>query len=405
MVEGHGVHRVARAHIQKLLNKRFKAISPNGRFQVGAQAIDSKTLYRIEAHGKNLFYFFTDDKESPGSSIDVVRVHFGMSGAFRINSLPGPDPRPTTRLSLIHQESNTIAQLSAMICEHGDIELYNSTKAKLGPDPLREDALFKDVFERMKKCKKSIGLFLMDQKCVAGVGNIFRSEILFKAGLHPETPAHVLCPCKAAEVWRQCVELMQIGFQSGSINTVDPEEQKILGKQWQRRYVYNQNSCGRCGSKIVSWQMASRTVYACLQCQWNTMKGCGCDVKFQGVDVKVEEVRLFPSKCASDPIEMAIGVPEKLTVKQLRQWLAEKAVESKNMKKAKLVALVKEIAVKTGTAHIDDVISARDAAMEKKIAGESAAVEHVAWHDDASDMIEVKKRTFRRSIRVAKRAK
>lgn len=61
--------------------------------------------------------------------------------------------------------------------------------------------------------------------------------------------------------------LLQRGFQSGSIITVDPAEAKVLGKPWTRRYVYNQRTCGRCGASVRTWDMATRTVYACETCQ------------------------------------------------------------------------------------------------------------------------------------------
>ena len=62
-------------------------------------------------------------------------------------------------------------------------EFYEKCAAKLGPDPLREDADPELLWERMHKSKKSVGLFLMDQAAMAGVGNIYRAEILFKVDL------------------------------------------------------------------------------------------------------------------------------------------------------------------------------------------------------------------------------
>ena len=94
MVEGHGVHRVANRHKKRLKGQRFKAVSPNGRFTAGAEAINDKILYRIEAIGKNLFYFFSDDKNGAGEMV-VVHIHFGMSGRFAtfpakpVKAIPG----------------------------------------------------------------------------------------------------------------------------------------------------------------------------------------------------------------------------------------------------------------------------------------------------------------------------
>jgi hypothetical protein len=54
----------------------------------------------------------------------VVHIHFGMSGAFRTASLPGPEPTPTTRLRLVHDSTGLMAHLSAMTVAHGGVDLY-----------------------------------------------------------------------------------------------------------------------------------------------------------------------------------------------------------------------------------------------------------------------------------------
>jgi hypothetical protein len=54
----------------------------------------------------------------------IVHIHFGMSGAFRTASLPGPEPTPTTRLRLVHESTGLMAHLSAMTVAHGGLELY-----------------------------------------------------------------------------------------------------------------------------------------------------------------------------------------------------------------------------------------------------------------------------------------
>ena len=79
MVEGHSVHRVASLHTKRLVGKKFRAWSPNGRFTDGAKAINGKTFSRIEAVGKNLFAFFVDEEKKDSAEEVVVHVHFGMS--------------------------------------------------------------------------------------------------------------------------------------------------------------------------------------------------------------------------------------------------------------------------------------------------------------------------------------
>lgn len=148
----------------------------------GAAAIHNKYLSRIEVHGKNLFYFFTPHPTPDEHASIIVRIHFGMSGAFRTFPLPGPDPvRDTVRLQLLNRDVNVVAHLSAMSVEHGDVAFYAACTSKLGQDPLRDDADPEALWGQVQRCKKPIGLVLMDQSMVAGPGNIYRAEILFKA--------------------------------------------------------------------------------------------------------------------------------------------------------------------------------------------------------------------------------
>lgn len=70
--------------------------------------------------------------------------------------------------------------MTSCLCPH-IVDLYERLTAKLGPDPLREDADGELVWARMQASRKPVGLVLMDQSMIAGIGNIYRAEILFKA--------------------------------------------------------------------------------------------------------------------------------------------------------------------------------------------------------------------------------
>ena len=71
----------------------------------------------------------------------------------------------------MHEASSTVALLSAMTCEHGDLAFMALKRSALGPDPLREDADGEKLWTKMRTSKKPIGLVLMDQSFVAGLGN------------------------------------------------------------------------------------------------------------------------------------------------------------------------------------------------------------------------------------------
>ena len=74
-------------------------------------------------------------------------------------------------------------------------------------------------------------------------------EILYKSGVHPDQPANTVSRAKFELIWKHSVLLLQRGFKTGSILTVDPADAQRLGEPWTRRYIYGQAKCGECGSK------------------------------------------------------------------------------------------------------------------------------------------------------------
>lgn len=88
-----------------------------------------------------------------------------------------------------------------------------------------------------------------------------------QARVHPEQPANSISREEFDRIWRHSVLLLQRGFLTGSILTVDDEDAEKMGPPWTRRYIYNHKSCGVCAGRVRTWDMASRTVYACDTCQ------------------------------------------------------------------------------------------------------------------------------------------
>eukprot|EP00288_Rhodomonas_lens_P001473 CAMPEP_0177730644 /NCGR_PEP_ID=MMETSP0484_2-20121128/22104_1 /TAXON_ID=354590 /ORGANISM="Rhodomonas lens, Strain RHODO" /LENGTH=493 /DNA_ID=CAMNT_0019243657 /DNA_START=443 /DNA_END=1924 /DNA_ORIENTATION=- len=382
MVEGHSVHRVAASHTKRLVGKKFKASSPNGRFTDGATAINNQVFQRIEAVGKNLFAFFGPIK----GPLFVVHVHFGMSGQWSVfdsNSEDVPEPTPTTRLRLEHPETGLVSHLSAMTVQLGDEALYTEKRAVLGQDPLRADADADLLFEKVSNSKKTIGQLLMDQSVFAGPGNIYRAEILFKAGVHPNVKGIDLGRARFDRVWLHTVELLRRGFACGSILTVDPDEAKALGNPRLRRYIYNSAHCARCGGRVVSWDVSARTCYACTRCQPLN----DADAISQP---KASPAKVFVSHCAREPLaDRILQGPSKLVVKELRAELERRGLETKGTK----AVLVKRLATAMDIDEPEDeqepthlpaspplemALSAEAAAAEKALAGENRAVEHIA---------------------------
>jgi formamidopyrimidine-DNA glycosylase len=390
MVEGHSVHRVAVGHAKRLCGRRFKATSPNGRFADGAKLINGREFSRIEAIGKNLFAFFA----AAGTPDVVMHVHFGMSGKWSVvDQARAPEPTGTTRLRL--EGDGIISHLSAMTVDHGGMDLFEEKRSKLGQDPLRADADPDLLWSQIQKSSKSIGALLMDQNCFAGVGNIFRCEILLCAAVHPEVPGNKLTREQFDRIWAESVRLMGRAFTLGSIITVEPHEAAAAGNPKLRRWIYNSNRCGRCHGPVRSWQINARTCYACAACQPLAPTS--------GVAPPADAAApiLFNSHCASEPLADRLATPQKLRVAELRESLGAANLPTDG-KKAELVArLQAHIDAKQGGSDVPGASarastvpsaagggvmrSARAAAADKSAINESRSVEHVAEYEELDD--------------------
>lgn len=408
MVEGHGVHRVAHALRSRLVGCILVATSPNGRFSDGAAAIDGRVFSRIEAIGKNLFAFF-----GTGGDATVVRVHFGMAGVWAIFDTAGgklvPEPKATTRLRL--EGEGVVSHLSAMSVDFGGLGLFDRYRAELGQDPLRDDVDVERLWAKVSASKRSIGQLLMDQAFFAGPGNIYRAEILFVAGVHPEAAGDELSREQFDRIWGATVRLLRVGFSKGSIVTVEPAEALQLGKPSLRRFIYNRATCGRCDGRVLSWEMGARTCFVCPACQPRAGKGAAAPPK------GALEGKVFNSHCAPEPVRVRLqqGGFGALTLKELRALLVSLGPEAAQgagaEKKAALVARLEALraagAVDGAGAPALGFTGALEAAAEKARAGENRAVEHIAElaPEQARAALGEPPKTAAKSARTAPRAR
>jgi endonuclease-8 len=258
MPEGHTLHRLALDHQEALAGEVVRVSSPQGRFEDAAQ-LDGEVIEAVEAVGKHLFYRF--------ESGAIVHVHLGLFGRFRKHRQPAPAPRGLVRLRL--QTEQVCFDLSGpTACELFDPNEYTTLRARLGPDLLHPDASRAEAWKRVKKSRRALGALLLDQSVMSGVGNVYRAEGLFAAGLHPEIRGVDLESRDFTRLWKVLVGMLHDGVRDRRIITVkhfDQAEGRAARRQ--RTWVYKQRVCRRCGDAIRVWALGMRTMYACETCQ------------------------------------------------------------------------------------------------------------------------------------------
>jgi len=329
MPEGHSVHRIARQFDRNIVGRTVSASSPQGRFAEGALVIDGREALEVRAVAKQMFLRFDGDV--------WLRVHLGMYGAWDFsgevvvdatiasangrmgqtnqrgtvvddelildaageNSLTSIGAPRRTRVRMSEQttgleEQNewpppvvgqvrlrlltdtTCADLRGpTACVLQTPDEVQATIAKLGPDPLVDDlAEGEERFTAtVRKKPTPIGLLLMDQAVVSGIGNVYRAELLFRARQNPHTPGRDVPEEVVRGIWRDWATLLPIGVETGQMMTMDGLDpaayRRAMARRADRHWVYHREGlpCRVCGTAIVMEEAAGRKLYWCPKCQ------------------------------------------------------------------------------------------------------------------------------------------
>lgn len=333
MPEGHSVHRIARQFGVNFAGTAPAVSSPQGRFALGAEVLDGREMLDARAVGKQMFLEFEGDHwlrvhlgiygawDFAGDvQIDPsIQIHGQTPGHSKLgqngeNSGPGsggavdedgedsvtsigaprrarvrmaesdkatetdgqfpPDPVGQVRVRLLN-ESVCADLRGPTACEVLTPAEVDAVVHRLGPDPANantpaERARF---VERAARKKTPIGLVLMDQSVVAGIGNVYRAEMLFRAELNPHTPSNTLDRTVLEALWDDWAELLEVGITVGQMITIDGLEgeayQRALVDRDERHWVYKLEGtpCKRCGANIILEEFGARKLYWCPGCQ------------------------------------------------------------------------------------------------------------------------------------------
>ncbi|WP_420174838.1 Fpg/Nei family DNA glycosylase [Luteococcus sp. OSA5] len=268
MPEGHVIHRLANATMDTFGSRPVRVSSPQGRFSQAAALLDGCSIAEASAWGKHLFIDF-----AAAHPEHVVHIHLGLIG--KLFFAPLAEPRGAVRLRIT--DGTTAADLHGpQMCRLITDAEQSAQIARLGPDPIRPDADPEVAWQRITRSGRSIASLLMDQRITAGVGNIYRAEVLFRHRIDPMCPGNKLKRSSWEAIWADLVLLMRDGVTVGRIDTVRPEH----GPQAQGRparvdrhggevYVYRRAAqpCLVCGSAVRVAELEGRNLYWCGRCQ------------------------------------------------------------------------------------------------------------------------------------------
>jgi endonuclease-8 len=292
MPEGNEIHRWAERHAAAFAGKAVRVDGPQGRF-TDSDVIDGRKLQQVMAVGKHLGYDFGRDR--------ILHVHLGLQGDFTEGSGPLPEVRGALRLRMWssaavkkpaapgvskrhawyseddgtgHIDPTEVAWVELrgpMDCSIYTQEKWDALLKKLGPDPLNGDGPEK-MIAKVAKSRKSIAELLMDQTMFAGVGNIVRAEVLYRARLNPFRPGKDVEERALKSMWTDAGVLLRAGMIDRRLVSTKPGDRphrKAPVLKEEAHYVYRRNGlpCFVCGTVVKKQEMAGRNLFWCPTCQ------------------------------------------------------------------------------------------------------------------------------------------
>jgi endonuclease VIII len=262
MPEGDTVHRIARVLVGELQGRSLTKLFLRDRGDVTELA--GRTVHAVEARGKHLLVHIEGGW--------TLRVHLGMKGRWVRRHVRERLPRDVTAL--------LVAGETAFVCERAYTAELVRTSAlrthprlgRLGPDLLAEPP---DIEEAVRRARlpacadREIGDLLLDQRVAAGIGNVYKSEVLFECRVHPRTRVGSLSDVQLRALFGKAAQLMRLNLLTRRRTAVPLKRRPAASSQRLWVYMRNGKPCLDCGTRIERFMQGdmARSTYFCPECQ------------------------------------------------------------------------------------------------------------------------------------------
>jgi formamidopyrimidine-DNA glycosylase len=231
-----------------------------------SDALEGRRIESLGRRGKYLLWSFSGDVH--------LAQHLRMTGAV----LADPDPEPAhtrVRIELAPKPIRRLVIVDPRRFGTGELLLGSEAvdaffAARLGLEPFDERFTGAHLRGVMKGRRAPIKALLLDQRRIAGVGNIYADEALFRACIHPRRPAGRLTLAQCERLRETVIEALSAGIDARGASIDDFRHIDGVQGSFQNQFLVHLREgepCGRCGSTIVKMVVAGRGTYVCETCQ------------------------------------------------------------------------------------------------------------------------------------------
>jgi endonuclease-8 len=260
MPEGDSIHRIAALLGPRLTGRKLERVTTKGL----VREVSGRTVTRVTAHGKHLVIELDNGA--------YLRAHLGMSGRFRIYDRTAGEQMLArlspgrASLALVTAEG-VYVWIGAPAVEVSRLRdpRHGMAVGTLGPDVLEQAFDVRIAAARAAHhSTRTIGEVLLDQRVIAGIGNIYKCEALFSAGVDPRTPVAQLDGRTLETIYAAAHRLMAASVESSGAAP-------LVGSPRRDHAVYGRTGkpCQRCGSSIACYSLGDppRWTWSCPICQ------------------------------------------------------------------------------------------------------------------------------------------
>lgn len=237
---------------------------PPSRFR---DAVRGRTVLALERRAKNVLVRLSGDR--------VLAVNLGMTGWLAPVGVPGRDPpRPTHAAvtfvlegpgSLVFDDMRRFGSVECL-----DGPTWRERDRRFGPEPLEAGFTARHLHEALGRSRSPVRSWLLDQRRIAGVGNIYAAEALFRARVHPARPARTLDHGEARALHRAVRSVLREAVRAGGTTIRDyrnADGGEGLFARSLRIYGREGEPCVRCKETVQRLVFAGRSAFFCPRCQ------------------------------------------------------------------------------------------------------------------------------------------
>ncbi|MBK9526736.1 MAG: bifunctional DNA-formamidopyrimidine glycosylase/DNA-(apurinic or apyrimidinic site) lyase [Acidobacteria bacterium] len=233
-----------------------------------AKKLNGHHINFVHRRGKHILFDLNGDM--------TLIVHLRMSGRFSLLPAERENPKFTHAIFHLNGDDRLVfddQRHFGLMKIVSTSELYEAKDLKkLAPEPFSEEFSREYFYSVLKTSKRSLKEVLLDQTKVCGVGNIYASEAMFAAGIHPAIQSDKVSRPKAAKLHESVRAVLQEAINYAANLTVDPENLEgsyFSGSDDPSWLVYDRENepCRHCNTVIVRLKQGGRSTYFCRKCQ------------------------------------------------------------------------------------------------------------------------------------------